>query len=87
MVAAAAETNANITISGRAPAQGVHIELTNPVLFSIIIVLTALMHLCLFTLAAKSCSMFEVPEEVKMSVGSWRDSKTLYWGARGVLRF
>ncbi|CAO2648686.1 Nn.00g079530.m01.CDS01 [Neocucurbitaria sp. VM-36] len=61
VVAAAAETNPKSIIKGRAPAQGVRIQLHNPALFSLILLLTGLIQSCLFSVAVKFGSRFEVP--------------------------
>lgn len=67
VVAAAAETNPKTVIPGHAPAQGVRVQLDNPLLFSLILILTGLIQSCLFSFAVKFCSNFEIPKEVAMS--------------------
>jgi hypothetical protein len=61
VVAAAAETNPKAITYGRAPAQGVRIQLHNPVLFSLILVFIGLIQSCLFMVAVKLGSRFEIP--------------------------
>ncbi|KAL1797952.1 hypothetical protein ACET3X_004558 [Alternaria dauci] len=61
VVAAAAETNPKAIIQGHAPAQGVRIQLRNPVLFSLILVAIGLIQSCLFVVAVRFGSRLEIP--------------------------
>jgi hypothetical protein len=67
VVAAAARTNPSQTIQGGQPTQGLHLELDNPVMFSVILCLTGGLQVLLVVFAAAIVSRVVIPEEVLTS--------------------
>ncbi|KAF2465234.1 uncharacterized protein BDR25DRAFT_346306 [Lindgomyces ingoldianus] len=67
VVAAAAQTNPKVVVQGHAPVQGVRLELEKPLVFNLILILTAAIHSVLFCSAAWFYSRLDVRKEAVLS--------------------